>query len=59
MSTKTLPRLFNRKSLAAELGITLSAAETIMREVPKVKVGARVFVREPDVLRHLRKATSS
>lgn len=54
MTAKTLPRLLSRKTLASELGITLSAAEAIMRTVPKVKIGARVFVREPDVRRYLR-----
>jgi hypothetical protein len=59
VSAKTLPRLLDRKTLAAELGITKASAETIMRQLTKVHVGRRVFVREADVQAYLRKASSS
>ena len=44
-----LPRLLDRKAVAAELGVPLTTAERIMRHIPKVKVGRRVFVRASDV----------
>jgi hypothetical protein len=59
VSTKTLPRLLDRATLAAELGITKASAETIMRQCVKVHVGRRVFVREADVRRFLRERSSA
>lgn len=56
--TRTLPRLLGRKELARELGVSLHTAERIMREVPKVTVGRRVFVRDVDVSGYLRKVSS-
>jgi hypothetical protein len=55
----TLPRLLDRKTLAAELGVNLSTAERIMRKVPKVQIGRRVYVHDADVKNYLRRATSS
>lgn len=45
----TLPRLLDRKGIAAELGVPLATAERVMRQVPKVKIGRRVFVQAADV----------
>ena len=59
MSTNTLPRLLDRKDLAEELGVKLATAESIMRHVPKINVGRRVFVREADVQSYLRRVSSS
>ena len=59
MSTKILPRLLDRATLAAELGITKASAETIMRQCVKVHVGRRVFVREADVQSYLRRVSRS
>lgn len=50
----TLPRLLDRKSLASELGVATHTAEAIMRRLPKVTIGRRVFVREDDVERYLK-----
>jgi hypothetical protein len=44
MSTKPLPRLLGRRE----------PAENLMRRLPKVTIGRRVFVRSDDVDRHLR-----
>lgn len=44
-----LPRLLDRKSLAAELGVKLATAERIMRQVPKLTVGRRVYVTDTSV----------
>ncbi len=57
--TTTLPRLLDRKGIAAELGVPLPTAERIMRHVPKVKVGRRVFVTDEDVRDYLKKAANS
>jgi hypothetical protein len=53
-----LPRLLDRKDLARELGVKLPTAERIMRHVPKVTVGRRVYVTETAVRDYLRKAES-
>ena len=53
-----LPRLLSCKALAAELGVNEATAGRIMRKLPKVKVGASVFVKEPDVCEFLRRETS-
>ncbi len=54
MST-ALPRLLDRKSLAAELGVKLATAERIMRHCQKVQVGRRIYVTEPEVREALKK----
>lgn len=54
MTVKTLPRLLDRKTLAEQLGVKLPTAERIMRHVPKVTVGRRVFVFESDVADYLK-----
>jgi phage baseplate assembly protein W len=50
-----LPRLLDCAALARKLGITRTAAEAIMRHVPKVTVEglAKVYVREADVRAYL------
>lgn len=58
MST-TLPRLLDRKQIAAELGIKLASAETIMRHCPKVTVGRRVYVTDKALADYLRYRESS
>ena len=55
---RTLPRLFDRRALAAELGVKLPTAERIMRALPKVTVGSRVYVTETAVLDYLKRAES-
>lgn len=59
MTTTQLPRLLGRKELAAELGVTLHAAEAIMRKVPKITVGRRVYVTAEAVAAYLRSAARS
>lgn len=55
----TLPRLLDRKQIAAELGITLAGAETLMRKVEKVRIGRRVYVTEETVRAYLRSEARS
>ena len=55
MSTKTLPRLLDRKALTAELGVALHTAERIMRHCPKITVGRRVYVTADAVRDYLSK----
>lgn len=59
MTTKTLPRLLGRKELAEELGVTLHAAEAIMRSVPKITVGRRVYVTAEAVAAYLKREAKS
>ncbi len=54
-----LPRLLDRKQIAAELNVNLSTAERLMRNVPKVWIGRRVFVRDTDVADYLKRETRS
>lgn len=54
VTTDTLPRLVDRKTIATELGITNSSAERIMRQIDKIKIGRRVFVLEDDVRDYLK-----
>ena len=54
MTAKTLPRLLDRKALAEELGVAAHTAERIMRKLPKVTVGRRVFVTETAVRDYLK-----
>lgn len=48
-----LPQLLDRKMLAAEMGVSEAVADTIMRQVPKHKIGKRVFVDRADVHAYL------
>lgn len=57
--TATLPKLLGRKELAEMLGVRTATAENLMRKLPKVKIGRRVFVRDSDVLDYLSKEAKS
>ena len=61
MKTKaaTLPRLLSRKALADELGVNVTTAERIMRHVPKITVGRRVYVTAEAVAAYLRSEAKS
>lgn len=59
MSGAALPRLLDRRQIAEELGVKLASAETIMRALPKVRVGRRVFVRDTDVRAYLEKQAAA
>lgn len=59
MSTRPLPRLLDRKTLAAELGVKVSTAEAIMRRVPKVFIGRRVYVTAEAVAAYLKSEARS
>jgi len=59
VTTTSLPRLLGRKELAEELRVTLHTAELIMRHVPKITVGRRVYVTAESVRDYLRKVESS
>ena len=59
MSAPTLPRLLDRKALADELGVKLSTAERIMRHVPKITVGRRVYVTAEAVAAYLKSEARS
>jgi hypothetical protein len=56
-----LPELLDAKRLQAELGITRSSAEAIMRPLPVVKVEGlrKTFVRRSDVSAYLEAHTFS
>lgn len=53
-----LPRLLDRRQIAAELGITLTGAERVMRHCEKVRIGARVYVTEAEVRGYLKRCSS-
>jgi hypothetical protein len=54
-STESLPRLLDCRHLRDELGITRSAAEAIMRQLPVIEPPGlrKVYVRRADVHRFL------
>jgi hypothetical protein len=54
-----LPALVDAKQLQRELGVTRSASEAIMRQVPTVQIPGlrKVFVRRSDVARLLEAST--
>ena len=56
-----LPELLDAKRLAAELGVTRSSAEAIMRKLPKVEIEGlrKVFVKRGDVEQLLAESTRS
>lgn len=56
MTTESLPRLLDRRRIAAELGLTLTGAERVMRDCPKVWIGRRVYVERTEIDRYLRRA---
>jgi hypothetical protein len=57
--SEPLPQLLDAKHLAAELGVTRSSAEAIMRQLPIVQVPGlrKTFVRRPDVESLLERCT--
>lgn len=58
MSAPTLPRLLDRKQIAAELGVSITSAETVMRACEKVFIGRRVFVERREMDAYLKRASS-
>jgi len=50
-----LPALIDCRGLQEELGVKRTAAEAIMRQLPKIKIDGcrKVFVRRADVGRYL------
>ncbi len=52
----TTPRLLDRKRIASELGISTAGAETLMRQLPKVWIGRRVYVDRDELDRYLKSA---
>ena len=54
-----LPRLIDQRGIADELGVTRAAAETIMRQIPKVHVPGlrKVYVKRDDVVRIIEEGT--
>lgn len=56
MIATPLPRLLDRKEIAARLNVNLPTAERIMRGCPKVKLGRRVFVTEQAVADYLKRS---
>jgi hypothetical protein len=57
-STTDTGRLMDRKRIAAELGVTNATAENLMRQLPKVQIGRRVFVLRKDVDAYLKRESS-
>lgn len=52
------PRLLDRRKIATELGITLCSAETLMRQVDKVRIGRRVFITRDALEDYLKRSAS-
>ena len=52
--TTDTPRLLDRKRIAAELGISTAGAETLMRHLPKLWIGRRVYVERAELDRYLK-----
>ena len=50
-----LPKLLDRKQIAAHLGVKLSTAEALMRDCPKITVGRRVYVTDTALAACLKK----
>lgn len=48
-----LPKLLDARTLAEELGVKQGVAETLMQQLPKYRIGRRVFVDRQDVRRFL------
>lgn len=58
MSAAPLPRLLDRKQIAAELNVKLATAETIMRHCDVITIGRRCFVTDQAVAKYLQEAAS-
>lgn len=54
-----LPRLLDRKQIAAELNVKLATAERIMRHCPVITIGRRCYVTDQAVADYLKKAASA
>ncbi len=54
-----LPRLIDQRGIADELGVTRSAAEKLMRQVPKVHIPGlrKVYVKRVDIVRVIEEGT--
>jgi hypothetical protein len=51
--SEPLPKLLDARMLAAELGVTVAVAETVMQKVPKHRIGRRVFADRADIAAYL------
>lgn len=47
--TDPLPQLLDVNGVRAELGVTRGVAEALMRDLEKIRIGRRVFVKRTDV----------
>lgn len=57
--SETLPRLLDRRQIAAELNVKLATAERIMRGCDVITIGRRCYVTDKAVADYLRKAASA
>jgi hypothetical protein len=59
--SEPLPQLLDAKALQRELGVSRSAAERIMRHLPKVEIEdlRKVYVRRGDVAAYIERRTFS
>lgn len=57
-AAEPLPRLMDRKQIAAELGVKHATAERIMRHCPLITIGRRVYVTDTAVAEYLKAAAS-
>jgi hypothetical protein len=48
-------RLIDAKGVAQELGVKPATAESVMRRLPKIQIGRRVFVRMTDLAQFIEK----
>lgn len=55
--TATLPRLLDRRQIAEELGVTIHAAEQVMRHCNLIRLGRRVYVTDTDAKAALNRLT--
>lgn len=51
-----VPRLLDRRQIAAELGIPVSGAERVMRDCEKIWIGRRVYVERAELERYLKRS---
>ncbi len=59
MSAQPLPQLLDARGLQTELGIKRGAADTLMRNVKRTRIGRRVYVDRDDVRLYLERHTES
>ena len=48
-----LPKLLDCRGVMDELGVKRAVAESLMREIPKIRVGRRVFVKREEIVAEL------